>query len=194
MKTWELLLSREERALLASTIGSVWDHYGAQAALDDGHYALVDMYVQTESGALTIAACLETLNLEGSPDEYAHVQVRAGAAGSRVARQKGTIFLHDRGRTITDVLVVRDSVSSTDVGDEGFSLVADVGIVFVFGVEVVAICLGGPFASDLTIVRASSMQALELPDTSAQWGEDISYQLVFTRQLVRLGSEHQGQT
>lgn len=184
MNAQELLLSHEETALLASTIGSVWDHYGAQAALEDGHYALVDMYVQTESGALTIAACLETLTLEESPDEYARLQVRVGAAGSRVARQKGTIFLHDRGRTITDVLVVRDSVSLTEPGDGGFALVADVGIVFVLGVEVVAVCLGGPFASDLTIVRAASLQALELPDTSTQWGEDIGYQLAFARQLI----------
>ena len=49
-----MLLTSEEQDVLVSMIGGVWNHYGAQAALEDGRYALVDMYVQTESGALDI--------------------------------------------------------------------------------------------------------------------------------------------
>jgi len=189
MNAQELLLSEEELALLASSVGSVWDHYGAQAALEDGRYALVDMYVQTNSGALTIAAGLESLNLEGSPDEYAHLQVRDGAEGARIARKKGTVFFHDRGRTVTDVLVVRDCVSTSAPGQDGFKLVADVGVVFVLDHGVVAVSLGGPFASDLTIVQAPNMDSLVLNDTSADWGEDISYQLTITREVIHIGSE-----
>jgi len=70
--------------------------------------------------------------------------------------------------------------------------VADVGIVFVLDEGVIAVCLGGPFASDLIMTRASSLQALEVADTSADWGEDILNQLDFEREFVpltNLGSE-----
>ena len=74
-----MLLTSEEQDLLASLVGVVWSHYGAQAALEDGRYALVDMYVQTESGAVTIASRLQEFAVEGMADEYARVDVRAGA-------------------------------------------------------------------------------------------------------------------
>ncbi|MBU6147905.1 MAG: hypothetical protein KGP10_07015 [Actinomycetales bacterium] len=186
MNEKELLLTADERNLLASAIGSVWDHYGAQAALEDGRYALLDMYVQTESGAFTIASRLEALDFEGGADEYARVEVRAGAEGSGIARRRGSMFFQERGRIVTGVLVVRDSVRSSGEGRAEFAFVADVGIVFVLDQGAFAVCLGGPFASDLIMSRAGSLHALEVADTSADWGEDLLNQLDFKREFIPL--------
>ena len=181
-----MLLTSEEQDLLASLVGAVWTHYGAQAALEDGRYALVDMYVQTESGALTIASRLRELDVEGMADEYARVAVRAGSEGAAVARRQGSVFFQDRGRTVTGILIVRDCVRSSERGEMTFELVADVGIVFVLDEGVFAVSLGGPFASDLTMSRARSLESLDLVDTTADWGEDILHQLAFTRELIPL--------
>ena len=70
-----MLLTSEEQDLLASLVGAVWDHDGAQAALEDGRYALVDMYVQTESGA--------DLRVPQSPAGRARSSSRIGAGQSR---------------------------------------------------------------------------------------------------------------
>jgi hypothetical protein len=48
------------------------------------------------------------------------------------------------------------------------------------------VSLGGPFASDLTMSRARSLESLKLVDTTADWGEDILHQLAFTRELIPL--------
>ena len=181
-----MLLTSEEQDVLASLVGAVWNHYGAQAALEDGRYALVDMYVQTESGAFTIASRLQELDVEGMADEYARVEVRAGSEGAAVARRHGSIFFQDRGRTITGILIVRDCVRSSEQGQMTFELVADVGVVFILDEGVFAVSLGGPFASDLTMSRARSLESLKLVDTTADWGEDILHQLAFTRELIPL--------
>lgn len=182
----KLLLSDQERARLGSVVGATWDHFGAQASLDDGRYALVDMFVETDAGALTFAVQLTTLGLEGGIDEYAHLAVHCGAEGAAIARRKGDVFFHDRGRTITGVTIVRDVVSSSGAGDDAFELSSDTGVIIILDSGVVAICAGGPFASDLFITRAASLQALRLPDTSSDWGEDLTYQLVFRRQFIHL--------
>ena len=181
-----MLLTSEEQDLLASLVGAVWNHYGAQAALEDGRYALVDMFVQTESGALTIASGLQELDVEGMADEYARVEVRAGSEGAAFARRHGSIFFQDRGRTITGILIVRDCVRSSEQGQMTFELVADVGVVFILDEGVFAVSLGGPFASDLTMSRARSLESLKLVDTTADWGEDIRNRVAFTRELIPL--------
>ena len=184
----EMLLTSEEQDLLASAVGSVWGHYGAQAALDDGRYALVDMYVQTESGALTIAAKLQELDLEGGLDEYARIEVQAGVEGSAAAWRSGSVFFHEQGRTVTGVLVVRDVVYSTRKSRPRFEFVAGVGIVFVLDEGAFAVCLGGPFASDLILTRVDDMESLQLSDTSADWGENIMNQFDFEREFISLTS------
>ena len=119
-------------------------------------------------------------------DEYARVEVRAGSEGAEVARRQGSIFFQDRGRTVTGIHIVRDCVRSSERGQMTVELVADVGVVFVFDEGVFAVSLGGPFASDLTMSRARSLESLSLVDTTADWGEDILHQLAFTRELIPL--------
>ena len=150
------------------------------------------MYVQTESGALTIASRLQELDVEGMADEYARVEVRAGSEGAAVARTQGSVFSQDRGRTVTGIHIVRDCVRSSERGQMTVELVADVGVVFVLDEGVFAVSLGGPFASDLMMSRARGLESLNLVDTTADWGEDIRNRLEFTRELIPLpdGSGH----
>ena len=89
---------------------------------------------------------------------------------------------------MTEVLLVREFTSSSTSAEDQFELVADVGIIFVLDAGVFATCIGGPFASDLTIRRAVNLQSLSLEDTSADWGEDLNYHVVVTRQLIPVKS------
>ena len=73
-----------------------------------------------------------------------------------------------------------------------FELVADVGVVFILDEGGFVVSLGGPFASDLIMSRARSVEPSNFVDTTADWGEDIRNRLEFTRELIPLpdGSGH----
>ena len=186
MRRTQLLLDRAELERLGRLIGQAWDHYGAQVMLDGGKCALADLFIRTDTAAISATSSLVSLEFEGFVEEYSRLGITDGAMGETQARTHGNLYFHERGQRILDILIVRDTTTQTRAGEPSFELVSDDGLVFILDGSVLGICKSGAFMQDIIISPAASLDTLKLFDGSDQWEPDLEVHYQHSRQLIPL--------
>lgn len=188
MRHATLLFQHDDLAHLYDLHQSRWDHYGAEAMTDNGHCALQSAYLRTSAGAVTIAADIVMLDIEGDPEEYSRLQINAGAYGESTARRSGQVFFQHKGQTVTDILVVRDAIRRTEPAEEGFELISDSGIVILLDGGFIAFCKSNAYMldMDMAIARDTFFAPELLPDPTLGWDSDLHTRYEVARRIIPL--------
>jgi hypothetical protein len=79
---------------------------------------------------------------------------------------------------VTDVLIVRESVIETRDGREAWRYVTDIGIVFQLSNGVIAVVKVSQHAELLCIVKADTLDQLQIDEPGSSWEERLGIEYV----------------
>lgn len=181
-------LSAESLGILRSLKGKAWRlATGKPAPEKPGHYFSWDnVIVATDAGGVRIHTELTESDFEGYSDEYGQLSVHRDSEGLVKAQREGHVYFQRAGEQITDVYVVRITISQIMHGEPTWTYSSDCGVIFRLTEGAAAVCKIGHHTDALDVFFADSVEALEIDDGFDEWdganelGEDYecSHELI----------------
>lgn len=177
MTNVEMSIDIGSQRLLAALRGQRWRCFGApEMAPQPG--APFDIFFATEDAAITVCSMVDYLDVDGEESPFAALSVEPGAPRFDEVANNGNLYFFHSGAGVTDILVVRDTISEQRDGTSTWRFTTDVGIVFVLTTAVIAVSKLGLHDEMLQVTVARSMDELVLPWIQRKWKD---------RRLISLG-------
>lgn len=139
------------------------------------HFSWDNVIVATDSGGVRIHTELIVSDFEGYAEEYAQLSVHTDSEGLTEAQREGRIYFQHAGEQITEVYVVRISISQIMHGEPTWVYSSDCGVVFRLTEGAAAVCKIGHHTDALDLSFAESVEALEIDDGFDEW--DVANEL-----------------
>ena len=142
--------------------------------------------IRTSAGDLTVFAKPFVSSFEGSATEYDALSARVDAVAAVDWPRTGNVDFTFSGEQISDVTVVRDTVTKESFGDEAWTFQTDFGFILKSEHGVVGIFKASYFLSEIVRIEfADSQLHFRDPDRSIEWtdsavlGENFSFNREF---------------
>lgn len=178
----ELVIDPNARALLVeklgTTIGAVAGEY-----MDSVDVAWSEVSIETSAGVLQLRLEMEVIDIDGLEDEFPTLNISAVSEISAVVARKGNLFYQFKGRTIREIVVVRDTVTGMRATQPDFSNTADIGILCLTDEGWISICRASHMMEVFRIHCGDSIAELNLPDTKDEWEETLVDHYTVTREF-----------
>ena len=181
-------LSAESLGALRSLKGKTWRlATGKPAPGKPGHhFSWDDVIVATDAGEVRIHAELTESDFEGYSEEYGQLSVHRDSEGLAKAQREGNVYFQHAGEQITEVYVVRITISQIMHGEPTWNYSSDCGVIFRLTEGAAAVCKIGHHTDALDVFFADSVEALEIDYGFDEWdlanelGEDYecSHELI----------------
>lgn len=175
-------------AALRSLKGKRWRlATGKPAPEKPGHYfSWDDLIVAADAGEVRIHTELAESDFEGYSEEYGQLSVHRDSEGLAKAQREGNVYFQHAGEQITEVYVVRITISQIMHGEPTWTYSSDCGVIFRLTEGAAAVCKIGRHTDALDVFFADSVEALEIGygfdewDVANQLGEsyDCSHELI----------------
>lgn len=185
MTTITQILDAESLSRLAHLRGATWRYFGGvqvSSWLTD-----VSIFVATDGGELTISGETTDLDFEGEDDTYSRFRIDDGAPDLDAASRAGHLYHFNSGHRLDDVLIVRETVTERRGGEQTWSYVNDLSIVFVLDNGVIAISKVSHHTELLSVVRADSFDTLALDEPSHGWEDKLDADFSLTQEVLSIG-------
>jgi len=184
MKTYNLKLKTEDIDRLTNLIGKTWDHYGSQTLFNEGTLAASDMFLATSSSSISVLADFVLLDFEEGTDEFSFLRFENGEIGLTAARRNGNLYFDFRGSQISNVFIIRDTVTMFDQILEDRELVVDSGFVIETTTGSIGICKGSFYMADMFIQKFEANEPIELFDSNNEWESSLHRRFTITRRVL----------
>ena len=178
-------------AALRSQKGKCWRlATGKPAPEKPGHhFSWEDVIVATDAGEVRIHTELTESDFEGYSEEYGQLSVHRDSEGLAKAQREGHVYFQHAGEQITEVYVVRITISQTMRGEPTWTYSSDCGVIFRLTEGAAAVCKIGHHTDALDVFFADSVEALEIDygfdewDVANELGEsyDCSHELILIK-------------
>ena len=139
------------------------------------HFSWDDVIVASDAGEVRIHTELAESDFEGYSEEYGQLSVHRDSEGLAKAQREGRIFFQHSGEQITDVYVVRITISQIMHGEPTWTFSSDCGVVFRLTEGAAAVCKIGHHTDALDVFFADSVEALEIDYGFDEW--DVANEL-----------------
>lgn len=169
-----MLLPGEDIAALRSLIGCIWEAYGGPCLVDAGK-GWDSVFLLTRARSVTLSSVRVVAAFEGYDEEYSRLRVAGGAPEQAAAERSGQIYYQLRGRTVREVLLVRDTITELREGEPTFELTTGTGVLIDLGTAAMGVCRGSHHTEALLIDIAAAPRLLDIPDPSSEWPADLVY-------------------
>ena len=125
-------------------------------------------------------------DFEGYSEEYGQLSLHRGSEGLAKAQREGDVYFQHAGEQITEVYVVRITISQIMHGEPTWTYSSDYGVIFRLTEGAAAVCKIGHHTDALDVFFADSVEALEIDygfdewDVANELGEDYesSHELI----------------
>ena len=94
------------------------------------HFSWDDVIVATDAGEVRIHTELTESNFEGYSEEYGQLSVHRDSEGLAKAQREGNVYFQHAGEQITEVYVVRITISQSMHGEPTWTYSSDCGVIF----------------------------------------------------------------
>jgi len=153
------------------------------------HFSWDDVIVATDAGEVRIHTELAESDFEGYSEEYGQLSVHRDSEGLAKAQREGNVYFQHAGEQITEVYVVRITISQIMHGEPTWTYSSDCGVIFRLTEGAAAVCKIGHHTDALDVFFADSVEALEIDygfdewDVANQLGEsyDCSHELILIK-------------
>ena len=168
---------------LRAQIGSDW-LYVAGETLAPHFYTPVDVLVGTTADTFTVYSEAVGADFEDPDLEYAALSIRDVGERFEVAKRRGNVYVPHQRERIIDVLIVRESITATENGEQSWDYTTDIGVVFVLSKGAVAVAKGSHHTEMLLVAMGRTVEALDIPDRTIEWADDLTVQHRSTREFI----------
>lgn len=186
MRTVRRHLTEDSIALLRSCIGSTWKAYGSEYLDPELDVATDYVFVETTAMTLELRVAQEMLELEGEPDGYAVLTLKAGSIAPS-ANRNGDISAIFSGQIVRDVHLLASEVHESVNGKPTFTYEAHDGVVFELDHGWIGISKYGMWADQLVISTVSRREDLDLYDALGDWDPDLEVRYTGWSRLISIG-------
>lgn len=153
------------------------------------HFSWDDVIVATDASEVRIHTELAESDFEGYSEEYGQLSVHRDSEGLAKAQREGHVYFQHAGEQITEVYVVRITISQIVHGEPTWTYSSDCGVIFRLTEGAAAVCKIGHHTDALDVFFADSVEALEIDygfdewDVTNQLGEsyDCSHELILIK-------------
>lgn len=166
------LLSAESRGALARMRGEEVVSISGPS-LSSARFAWDRVDINGPSETTTIMVEMSNSTFTGEDDEYPTIHVTRAAPSPTRGATRANEFFQERGRSVSEVWLVRTTVSATHDGEARFTYTTDDCIALRLDVGWLAVSKTGHIMDALRIERALSREELDLPDPATEWVSDL---------------------
>lgn len=185
------LLNDDSRRVLRSLKGKRWRlATGEPLAEKSRHYfAWNDVIIATDSGEARIHTKLAEGDFEGYEEEYAQLSVHSDSQGMAGAQRNGHIYFQHAGEVITEVYLIRITITQVMHGVPTWTYSTDYGVVFGLTEGAAAVCKTSHHSEALDVSFAESVNELEIDDRIDEWdwANELGEEYESKRELIPLG-------
>lgn len=188
------LMTYSEYADLASLRGAKLQMFGGRGLHE--WFSGSEVNLVTSQASLHIWAQIDELDrwegAAGGEPDYSTINVAKSDEGLAEAQSRGLVYFFHRDETITDVFIVRETVTHTALptafGAETWDYVTDVSIVLVLSEGALAVTKTNHSVEDLVVTHADSLPALVIPRTDGFWyhWHNITYSFESSRKWLTI--------
>lgn len=184
----DFIFDQESLTRIAALRGQRWKCFGSPS-MTDQLAAPFNVFFLTETVAITVTSAVEYFDIDGEPyhTTIAELSVAQGAAEFEQAVESGHAYLFHAGEEVADVIVIRDGIAERRNGLHTWSIVKDVGLVFVLSSGVVGISQLGLHDEMLQVTMGESIGGLKLPAIQRKWGSGRGTDYAVSRRFVTVG-------
>jgi hypothetical protein len=179
------LLSTEEVDLLALYIGSTWNSICGNS-MDLDFFAWGWVVINTSLGPLRITLESRELDFEGDWDDYSQFSIEQSDLGAREAAAKGEIFYFERDQEISEVWLVRDTMTNHRKDGQTIRYVSDVAIVFKFGSSWITISKNYHRSEAIDVIRGSNASPIQVTNLESRWESDLFNDYEHEREWIEI--------
>lgn len=167
---------------LYALIGEKWKLFGGGALSD--WLTAISLFISTDGHEVTVTGEVEYLDFEREDETYSRLQVSSGAGGLGKAAAAGYLYYHHQGEEVTDVRILRETVSEFIDGARTWTLTTDIAIVFVLESGVIAVARVNYHSELLCVVQARTVQDLVVDQLLSSWTNLVDRTYEFERRMI----------
>ena len=184
-------LNDDSRRVLRSLKGKRWRlATGEPLAEKPRHYfAWNNVTVATDCGEVRIHTELLEKDFEGYEEEYAQLSVHSDSQGMAEAQRNGLVYFQHAGEVITEVYLIRITITQVMHGAPTWTYSTDYGVVFGLTEGAAAVCKTSHHSEALEVFFADSVDELVIDDRVDEWdwANELGEEYESKRELIPLG-------
>jgi hypothetical protein len=185
MKQYDFTFDGESLVRLAALRGQPWKCFGAPT-MGANLAGPFSVFFVTEEKAITVTSAVEYFDIDGDPyhTTIAELAVAQGADEQDQATKSGNVYVFHAGEVVVDAVIIRDTITEIRDGSHTWTIVKDVGVIFIMPGGVIAISQLGLHEELLQVTLAASVAGLKLPAIQRKWSDVLGIEHESSRQFI----------
>jgi len=184
--TTELTLSDDEKNLLTSIRGGVWENLSGDM-IGSESFAWKSVRLQTSQGSVEVRLALEVVDIDDDVDDFPVLHILAAGPVSPMAEREGSIYHQGAGQTIRNIWVIRDELAGFRDSQQDLLYVSDIAVVFELDSLWTALARTSHITDAFHIRRGPTREDLAIPDTLREWPSDLFRRYELKRAWIPIG-------
>lgn len=172
METYTTHFSDDDLALLRQLVGGEWLYVAGDTLGPDWHTP-EEVLVGTSNGSLAVISDLFEADFQGFVMTYAALSVSEDVGRFGEAKRLGNVYVQHQHEALSDIQVVRETITETVQGVPSWEYTTDVGLVFVLAHGCISVSKGSHHTEMLVVSMARDTADLDIPDRSVEWADDL---------------------
>ena len=185
MKVSRQILNERDIENLGALVGQTWINISGDGMVE-ANMSFDPVRIETSESTIEIALDLEEIQIVDEPDEYPIFRVRPAHEISEMAISSGYIYFQGRDELISEVWILRESLTNFQNDEIHFENTADIAISFKLTNIWISTVRATHFSDVLDIHYSSSKEEISLPDTLDEWEADLIDQYELSREWIRI--------
>ncbi len=184
-------LDDDSRHVLRSLKGKRWRLATGKSSPErpGHHFAWDNVIVATDCGEARIHTELVEKDFEGYEEEYAQLSVHSDSQGLAEAQRDGLVYFQHAGEVITEVYLIRLTITQVMHGVPTWTYSTDYGIVFGLCEGAAAVRKTSHHSEALDVFFADSVDELDIDDRFDEWdwANELGEEYESKRELIPIG-------
>lgn len=184
-ETYASSLSADDLRHLRHLIGADWLYVAGECLSPDWH-APEEVLIGTTNGSLAVISDIVEAGFQGFRMTYSALSISDDVTSFEQARRLGNVYVQHQHERITDIQVVRETITETVNGEPSWHYTTDVGVIFCLEHGIVAVAKGSQHTEMLVVSMGRDMADLDIPDRSVEWADDLMVSHGSSRDFVSI--------
>lgn len=186
MKRHRFTFAAEDLNRLRRLVGSEWLYVAGDTLAPDFNTP-VDVIVGTTQGSLRVVSDIATADFQyDEAMTYSFLTTSDDISGFTVAARHGNVYVQHQHERLIEVLIVRETITENEDGEDSWEYTTDIGVVFVLSHGAIAIAKGSHHTEMLLVRTAPSVSELDIPDRTIEWADDLTTRHHCTREFLSI--------
>ena len=178
-------LDQSDIYLLTQLSGCQWLDISGED-FDSEDFAWMEVRIETDGPAIRMFFEMEVLDIDGELDDYPVLHISESPEKNHGALRRGNIYYHEKNQPISDIWILRETITCEKNNEPFFENVADTTIAFKLENTWIAFIRSDHWSDAFKIQRVAEREEIELPDSLNEWESDLSHHYDLSREWIQV--------